>query len=36
MLFVAIAVVICSAYLLWQLLEADLADERYEEPQRQA
>jgi hypothetical protein len=28
MLFVAIAVVLCSAFLLWQLWEADLADDR--------
>ena len=28
MLFVAIAVVLCAAYLLWQIWEADLADDR--------
>ena len=25
MLIIAVAVVLCAAYLLWQLLEADLA-----------
>ena len=27
MIFVAIAVVLCAAYLLWQLVEADLTDD---------
>ena len=27
MLFIAIVVVLCAAYLLWQLLEADLTEE---------
>jgi hypothetical protein len=27
-LVIAIAVVICAAYLLWQLWEADLVDDR--------
>lgn len=27
-LFIAIAVVICAAYLLWQLYEADLVNDR--------
>lgn len=28
MLIVAVAVVLCAAYLLWQIWEADLLDER--------
>lgn len=27
-LVISIAVVLCAAYLLWQLLSADLADDR--------
>jgi len=27
MIIVAIAVVLCAAYLLWQILEADLIDD---------
>jgi hypothetical protein len=26
-IFVAIAIVLCAAYLLWQLVEADLTDD---------
>lgn len=28
MLIIAVAVILCAAYLLWQLLEADLMDDR--------
>jgi hypothetical protein len=27
-LFIAVAVVLCVAYLLWQIYEADLVDDR--------